>query len=401
MVFKLGYNNTESESKLYFRYEYKQYNLLLYKFLKHQSLIALNNKPLIVDFNIIKSATTTKVGTIFKNILFFNFNNYSIFKGNNNNNINNNNSNVWSLDLDIATKRKMIKYVNFDILPIIKLSFNNVNIPLTINIKTGHYQGSKEQIFDNYDYSLVLKSLLPCFKSSVSIVNTNSYLLRSNDILFLYKLKLSGNKITNYESSIKGLISLKAIFDLKQFKLFTLNVCNEMKLRNAYIIKTNNSNKNKVNNKLDVNTNHVTSTYECKSKICNFNILNDNDNKIIDNGLNYFIQNNLILKLKDLPLFKQNEMLNRINPYLGIETIFHPLLSFNNDNHKNKRHSFDFNNYLKFIFTVGVSLQINEYVSIDLSFYTWTLKNSKQQTNKDDNIINRFRVNLEISTNID
>jgi hypothetical protein len=365
MVFKIGYNNTESESKLYFRYEYKKYNILLNKFL-NQNLNNNNSLPLIIDLNIIKSATTTKIGTTLKNILQFKLLD----------------NNIFTLDLDLSSKKKIIKYVNLDILPLIKFTLTNNNNNIELNLKTGKYQGSKEQLFNNnYDYSNILQSLLPYNKSSLSLKYTNDYILYNN-ILLLYKYKITLNKINNYENNIKGLISLKTIFDINNFNLFTLGISNEIKLRNAIIYKYN-KNKNKINN--TINSNHITSTYECKSKILNLNINNiDNNTNIINNNDNntYYIQNNLILKLKDLPFIKQNELLNRINPYIGIETIYPNF---------------------RFIYTLGIALQINEYMSIDLSFYTWT--NNKYKNNKKDkerdNIINRFRVNLEISTSLD
>jgi hypothetical protein len=374
MGFKIGYNNTESDSKFYCRYQYNKYYILLSKLTKQSNI----KKPLVLDFHITKSATELKYGLNFRHFFYYNF-----FD-----------KNLWTFNLDLSTKKKMIKFVNFDILPIIKLSASNTDIPLTLSLKHGKYQGSREQIFENYDYSQVLKSMLPYHRTGLNLSHMRYYDFNflNRDVLFIHKYKLGYNCIHNYEDNLKTSISFKTLFDIKEFKFFTLGLSNEIVIKNSFINPISKYKSSQVNDK-DFNPHHITSFFECRSKILGFNILNDD--KTIDNGVKFYIRNNTIVKLKDIYLIKQNDLFNRLNPYMGIETLFYPIKKENG--HNNNIPSLDWKNSFKFVFTAGLSIQVNNYMSVDLSFYTWAKNTPK--LNK--NMLNKFRVNMEISTNIE
>lgn len=122
---KIGFENTEGESKFYINYTNKNYGQILSNYFNRN----LGNKQLEVEIHKTQSAFSSKYGVLFNNVFIFPLWNK-----------------VWGVDLELASKKKNIKLVNFEISPILKLKFTNEDYPLDFLFKFCNLEASRTQI---------------------------------------------------------------------------------------------------------------------------------------------------------------------------------------------------------------------------------------------------------------
>lgn len=376
MGWKLGYDNTESDQTFYVRHSNPSYKKFI-NLMTGQNL----NKKLEIEFNATKSSYSMKYAIDMKNIFFYQMPYYqrlSILD-------------TLTFDFQVAQKKKAIKLIDFDILPILKFAINNESerFPFSIYFKYGHYESSRSQPYDNratYDFSKIVKSMLPCkrFGVTISHVNSRDLFFLNRNFTFIYKINTSVNKMHGYEDNLKLSATLKTIFDIHEFsKLLTLGINNQFSIKRSFI-KSNISNTNRNSQNREYNESHVLSLYECHSKLIGANLLNTP--YVIENGSNFYIQNILMIRAKNFPFLKDSDFFSRIEPHFGLETIFVPEI------HKNR---LQIDKSFKFIYTLGVSIKLTDYMYVDFNIYTNAIN-----TKLSKDMINRFRINLDISTGI-
>jgi len=399
---QIGYTHKDAGEVFYIKYPLKKYPKLISR-LTGQSEI---NKPLYIKFNNTKSVYSLKYALKFTNLFY-----YKINESNSNKALQ-----LINFNLILSQKNKMIKLVNFDVLPIISLSMNNESseFPFNLSFKYGKYQASRTQHFDTsnntiaYDFSKVLKSMLPFKRTGVRISHSKDFefnLLGKKYVQVMTKQIAAVNRIHGYEDNLKLTSNVKLIMDFyEEFKnLFRLRLINDLTIKKSFIFPHS---KKKEDPHDDTNYrkicksykhHHVLSGYECHSKILEMNLLNVEN--VIENGSDFFMQNILTLRLKDLPYLKDKEVLSRINPYFSLETIFLPEYYKTNNNitsssisNKNKEGSIDWKNSFRFIYSLGFSIAMNDYMHIDLSLYTAASHNTKIKRE----FLNNFRISLNM-----
>ena len=277
----------------------------------------------------------------------------------------NTSSSIYKFNLELAKKSKIINSINFEMSPLLKVSLNNL-----IKLKYGNYHGSNYQsiLFNNkisnnktqYDFSTIFPSMIPYKRFGLSF-NTSFYNSNKNNI---HNLKISYNKIFDYESNIKFSNILKSnyIFNVNNF--CNILFCNELFIKKSFVFLK------------QVKYNHLFSNYHIKSKIVDMSI--EQKNNEINNGNNFFIQNISYFRLCELPLFKHFELFKKIMPYFSFESFFIP------------RKSSNFKDFFKFIYNFGVSLQLKDNFFVDFSFFTGATKNISIKKK----YINSFRIKL-------
>ena len=277
----------------------------------------------------------------------------------------NTSSSIYKFNLELAKKSKIINSINFEMSPLLKVSLNNL-----IKLKYGNYHGSNFQsiLFNNklsnnktqYDFSTIFPSMIPYQRFGLSF-NTSFYNSNKNNA---HNLKISYNKIFDYESNIKFSNILKSnyIFNVNNF--CNILFCNELFIKKSFVFLK------------QVKYNHLFSNYHIKSKIVDMSI--EQKNNEINNGNNFFIQNVSYFRLCELPLFKHFELFKKIMPYFSFESFFIP------------RKSSNFKDFFKFIYNFGVSLQLKDNFFVDFSFFTGATKNISIKKK----YINSFRIKL-------
>ena len=292
-----------------------------------------------------------------------------IQKESSNNNINSSPSsscdNIYKFNLEIAKKSKIINSINFEMSPLLKVSLNNL-----IKLKYGNYHGSNFQpiLFNNklsnnktqYDFSTIFPSMIPYSRFGLSF-NTSFYNSNKNNV---HNLKISYNKIFDYESNIKFSNILKSNYIFNVYNFCNILFCNELFIKKSFVFLKK------------VKYNHLFSNYHIKSKIVDMSI--EQKNNEINNGNNFFIQNVSYFRLCELPLFKHFELFKKIMPYFSFESFFIP------------RKSSNFKDFFKFIYNFGVSLQLKDSLFVDFSFFTGATKNISIKKK----YINSFRIKL-------
>ena len=155
---------------------------------------------------------------------------------NNNNNTDDIKEKIYRLNVELSKKSKIINCINFEMNPLLKLSLNNL-----IKFKYGCYQGSSHQpvLFNNiisnnkeqYDFSSVFPSMIPYKRIGVSF-NKNFY---SSTLRNMHNLKLSYNKILNYESNIKisNILKSNYIFNFQNF--CNILFSNELTIKKSFV----------------------------------------------------------------------------------------------------------------------------------------------------------------------
>lgn len=366
MVLKIGYDNTESENKVYIRYNNLYYSEFLSRLLKENKKI---NRNLEIELSKINSAFGLKYQALIKNFFFFSVNKH-----------------IYSFEAEVSQRYKMSKLVNFEMSPHIKLICKNNKFPITLSLKYFNIQSSRSQVLlEGNDFSKVVKSLLPYDVTCLSVLHQNSkdFKLFDRNNLFIYKLKCSYGKIQNYEDFIKLSFGYKLLLDIPlPFDWFSLSLHIDNQLKKSfsfdnYVKKSNKENDEKFN----IKSSHVLSNFDCYSKLLGVNILSREG--IVDNGVNFYIHSNTSFRIKDIKFLRDYELLNRLEPYFGLEGVYRPT----EDDSIKKR--------ISLIYSCGLSLKLQDYLYIDFMLKSWSYN-----SHIDHDKVNRFRMGVEISTNI-
>lgn len=359
--FRIGYENNQEESKFYVNYKNINYGQFLSKYFNRY----LGNRPLEVELHTTKSAFSNKYGLLISNVFLFPHK-----------------DKIWTVDLELASKKKNIKLVNFEITPILKLKLNNEDYPLNFSFKYCNLEASRTQIFSKYDYSSILQSLFPFqrFVISTNHLNSTSVKLFRKYLSIIYKGKVSFSKLIGLEDSLKLHTGIKLLYDIP-FSNFNLGLSNEFVMKKSFILKNKVSS---LNNESGTGVNHLVSLINCNSKILTMNI--HHDDNAINCGSDFYAQNLINLRIKDISWFKKKEILERIEPFLSLETIFSP--SLNNYNFIDNFHSF---------LNMGIAVRINEVLSLDFALKTIALTDKCKIDMKS---IGNFRILLNISTSL-
>jgi len=392
---QLGYEQMDNGEKIYAKIPLRFYE----KFISAISKQNIPNQKSVLKFYKHSSSSGNKYALKFHNFFYFKINQESlnnhnkirsiknnndknkIIKDNkkedcnknenqneaNNNEINSSSSydNIYKFNLEIAKKSKIINSINFEMSPLLKVSLNNL-----IKLKYGNYHGSNYQpiLFNNklsnnktqYDFSTIFPSMIPYRRFGLCF-NTSFYNDNKNNA---HNLKISYNKIFDYESNIKFSNILKSNYIFNVYNFCNILFYNELFIKKSFIFLKK------------VKYNHLFSNYHIKSKIVDMSI--DQKNNEINNGNNFYIQNVSYFRLCELPLFKHFELFKKIMPYFSFESFFIP------------RKSSNFKDFFKFIYNFGVSLQLKDNLFVDFSFFTGATKNISIKKK----YINSFRIKL-------
>ena len=377
---QLGYDQMDNGEKIYAKIPLRFYE----KFISAISKQNIPNQKSVLKFYKHSSSSGNKYALKFHNFFYFKINQESlnnhnkirsiknsndknkIIKDNkkedcnknenqnetNNNEINSSSSydNIYKFNLEIAKKSKIINSINFEMSPLLKVSLNNL-----IKLKYGNYHGSNYQpiLFNNklsnnktqYDFSTIFPSMIPYRRFGLCF-NTSFYNDNKNNA---HNLKISYNKIFDYESNIKFSNILKSNYIFNVYNFCNILFYNELLIKKSFVFLKK------------VKYNHLFSNYHIKSKIVDMSI--DQKNNEINNGNNFYIQNVSYFRLCELPLFKHFELFKKIMPYFSFESFFIP------------RKSSNFKDFFKFIYNFGVSLQLKDNLFVDFSFFTGATKN--------------------------
>lgn len=392
---QLGYEQMDNGEKIYAKIPLRFYE----KFISAISKQNIPNQKSVLKFYKHSSSSGNKYALKFHNFFYFKINQESlnnhnkirsiknnndknkIIKDNkkedcnknenqneaNNNEINSSSSydNIYKFNLEIAKKSKIINSIIFEMSPLLKVSLNNL-----IKLKYGNYHGSNYQpiLFNNklsnnktqYDFSTIFPSMIPYRRFGLCF-NTSFYNDNKNNA---HNLKISYNKIFDYESNIKFSNILKSNYIFNVYNFCNILFYNELFIKKSFIFLKK------------VKYNHLFSNYHIKSKIVDMSI--DQKNNEINNGNNFYIQNVSYFRLCELPLFKHFELFKKIMPYFSFESFFIP------------RKSSNFKDFFKFIYNFGVSLQLKDNLFVDFSFFTGATKNISIKKK----YINSFRIKL-------
>ena len=364
---KLGYDQLDNGEKIYAKFPLKFYGKFISK-ITHQNI---PDQKSVLKFYKLSSSSGNKYAFKFHNFFYFKLNQESVSKKKYNENNNKENESkedkIYKFNLEIAKKSKIINSLNFDMSPMIKITMNNF-----MKLKYGNYFGSANQplLFNNniisnnnnnktlYDFSSVFPSMIPYKRIGISF---NKNFSNENNI---HNLKLSYNKILEYESNIKFSNILKSSYVFNFFNYFNILFSNEFIVKKSFVFHKK------------VKYNHIFSNYHIKSKIVDMQM--EQKNNEINNGNNFYIQNLTFLRFFDLPILKHFEITNKIMPYFSFESFFIP------------RKSSNFKDFFKLIYNVGVSFQIKENLFVDFSFFTGATKNISIKKKH----INSFRIKL-------
>ena len=276
-----------------------------------------------------------------------------------------NDDKIYRFNFEIAKKSKIINSINFEMSPLLKISLSNL-----IKFKYGNYHGSNNQpiLFNNlisnnktqYDFSSIFPSMIPYQRLGFSF-NKNFYKNSQNN---LHNLKLSFNKIFEYESNIKLSNILKSYYIFNFFNICNILFTNELIIKKSFVFWKK------------IKYNHIFSNFHIKSKIVDMSI--EQKNNEINNGNNFYIQNISFFRLYELPILKYFDLTKKFMPYCSLESFFIP------------RKSTNFKDFFKFIYNFGVSLQLKENLFIDFSFLTGATKNISIKKKH----LNSFRIKL-------
>ena len=394
---QLGYDQLDNGEKIYAKIPLKFYG----KFISKITQQNIQDEKSILKFYKYSSSSGSKYALKFHNFFYFklnqeNLNNHNKKRTNKyiQNNINNNNNakiekkneeiskesnnpsynntdniantdKIYRFNFEIAKKSKIINSINFEMNPLLKISLNNF-----IKLKYGNYHGSNNQpiLFNNlisnnktqYDFSSIFPSMIPYKRFGFSF-NKSFYNNSNNNI---HNLKLSFNKIFEYESNIKLSNILKSNYIFNFFNICNILFTNEFVVKKSFVFLKK------------MKYNHIFSNYHIKSKIVDMSI--EQKNNEINNGNNFYIQNITFFRLYELPILKYFDLTKKIMPYFALESFFIP------------RKSTNFKDFFKFIYNFGVSLQLKESLFIDFSFLTGATKNISIKKKH----LNSFRIKL-------
>ena len=230
------------------------------------------NIPLQASFKMTNSSEYNKYHFKLKNFFFYKLNN-----------------DLWKSNLFFSYTSKYIKYIKFDVFPNIKLIITNSNFPIKLTLKHGKYQSSRNQNIVDYEFSSLLKSMLPYSKSALGIeyFHRDNYNFLNNPLFSIIKVKGAYNKIHSFEDNIKILSSIKSIYEINNLTdHFKIQLTNQLNVKKSFIGILDRKKKN------DTKDNHITSGFDFRSKILGINFMERES--IIDNRSDFIIQNHLI-----------------------------------------------------------------------------------------------------------
>ena len=400
---QIGYDQLDNGEKIYFKFPLNFYGKFISKITKQN----IPEEKSILKFYKFSSSSGNKYAFKFKNFFYFKLNqetlnnnkkkvaknkNINIDNKNKINNIktindsieSNNNDNeskkepnniccdsdnikdkIYRLNLEIAKKSKIINSINFEMNPLLKISLNNL-----LKLKYGNYHGSSKQpvLFNNiisnnkehYDFSSIFPSMIPYKRFGFSF-NKNFYNSTQRNI---HNLKISYNKIFEYESNIKLSNTLKSNYIFNIHNFCNIIFSNELLIKKSFVFLKK------------IKYNHLFSNYHIKSKIVD--MLIEQKNNEINNGNNFYIQNTTFLRVSHLPIIRNFDLTKKIMPYFALESIFIP------------RNSSNFKDFFKFIYNFGISLHLKDRLFVDFSFLTGATKNISIKKK----YINSFRIKL-------
>lgn len=358
------------------------------------------NKPLILKLGYNRSTYFSKFLLDIENPLFFKILN-----------------DTWTTQFQIKSINKSIKYINYDILPSFKITSTSTSLPISFYAKHANYRASAQQDFGNYDFSQLLKSLLPYNRTSVGIQYDDVYDFNSKNLTNLdcpklvnmlnYTLKLKFNRIKAYEDSIKFCATTRYNKSLNIGDIFTLRFTNETFLRNSYILNvkgpgkvaeygssnTNIGSYNVSNEDAEIiNPHHILSTNQAYSKILDLNI--NNVYKELNVGNKFWLSNYTQLKFKKIWLLKDFPIFDKFSPFIGFETIFVPIYE-KNSNTKNLPlyKKINYEDSVKLVGNLGFAFQLDDKMSIDFTLKTFT----KGFKSIDASVFDKFRMSMSVS----
>jgi hypothetical protein len=368
---KLGYDQLDNGKKIYLKFPLNFYG----KFISKITQQNIPGQKSVLKFYKLSSSSGNKYAFKFHNFFYFKLNEDSLSKKRNNKMQNNNNKDnelkddkIYKFNFELSKKSKIVNSLNFDMNPLIKITMNNF-----LKLKYGNYFGSHNQplLFNNlinnnnkntnkspYDFSSIFPSMIPYKRIGISL---NKSFSNENNI---HNLKLSFNKIIEYESNIKLSNILKSSYIFNFFNCFNILFSNEFIVKKSFVFQKK------------VKYNHIFSNYHIKSKIVDMQM--EQKNNEINNGNNFYIQNLTFLRFFDLPILKYFEVTNKIMPYFSLESFFIP------------RKSSNYKDFFKLIYNLGVSFQIKDNLFVDFSFLTGATKNISIKKKH----INSFRIKL-------
>jgi len=236
--------------------------------------------------------------------------------------------------------------------PLIKITSNKF-----LKLKYGNYNGSNNQPIL---FNKAISNNLSFKRFGFSFIKT-FYNISPNN---MHNLKLSYNKIFEYESNIKLSNMLKSEYIFNFFNYCNIFFSNELIIKKSFVFLKK------------IEYNHLFSNYHIKSKIMNMFV--DQKNDEINNGNSFYIQNISYFRFFNLPLNKYFDLATNIIPYFSLESIFI------------QKESPNFKDFFKFIYNFGISLKLNENLFIDVSFLTGAIKNINIKKKH----FNSFRIKL-------
>lgn len=355
MGLELGLNQLEKGKKFFLSYPVKYYNKFLSKLTNQDN----PSESLLIKFYTLTSTYSNKYAFKMKNFFF-----YKTIKGK-----------MININAEVSTKSKMMRMINFDITPIFKLTMNN--LIMNPSLKYGRYYANRNQILNgSYDFSKVLKSMLPYHRIGLSLLHIVPIIDSS-----IYRIKATFNKIFNYEDNIKLTNQIKTAFIIP-LKIASLMVNNDFIIKKAFIIPQRLHPSELVYLSSSASApiykeHHILSGFLCQSRLLEMNMMNK-DNEI-DNGIDCYANNVLTLRFGEFSFLPQNDIIQRIYPYMSLEAFFFP-----------NKYSNRIKEAFQYIYSLGVSIKLPNNFFLDLSLHTGSSDNISIKKS----FLNRFRIKI-------
>jgi hypothetical protein len=265
-------------------------NPTVFQIFNNDSIISNNIKVnIITDIN--------KTNNAIKNV------NYS----NKKNDINEINiDDCFNLDLNIDSKKKLLKVINY---------LSCISNLLRIKIRTRKFSNfEKNKYIDNNEYSNIFKYMLwlrdTCIEITKYFNNSKKQELSSEFNIFK-PFKTSSYKFCNYKNSCIVHKNKNKICDKNHFVFDTLIIDINKLLESLKLIDYDNFNWLLNNNSLSIKYDNISKIFVVE-KI-------DNINNIINNENEYFININIVLKSFDVISFVLNKMHDEIHTFLNYD----------------------------------------------------------------------------------
>ena len=338
MGLRFGIDNLNGENRISAGKTFKTYP----SFLKSISSARIRNVPLDVEFKASHSLFNSKLLLTFQNLFPFSYDNHK-----------------YNVHFEIGEKEKVMKQARFSILPSFKVSLVNETDNVQFSAKHGSYLAKRNQEFSNYNYRELLHSISPFSKNVLKL--TKGYNFSKGSLHHRTFIKGSLASVPGIENSIKLSGTSNLTYEYNQNDAFNFELSNVLSLKRAFVFGNHRQN-------------HISSNYDCYSKLLGVNLFNL-DHKL-NIGTTLLCQNVTTLRLTDLPYCKGHEFFGRITPFVSIETIYDGKTWPN-----------------KTLVTSGISLKLGQQAFIDFCFFTKASQNTGLENDK----INKFRIQLNIS----